>query len=565
MVLNTLLVTTLTLFNLYIPIVMYIIFAVETFLLMYLFRSVLLSSVAQWFTTLLHSLYRMFSQLTEWIRALSEQNPWFSTGYLLFSAITLYFSIDSILWLFKVAIDNVGDIFNLGDAVVSWNPWAIYWFNNRIPPANYYPQLIPTNWSVTYVFIRTTDVQMFAASIMPFFASFSLLIFYLLAWRGKNIGFLVGLVAARFMMKKFIGGVLADGYVEPVILFFGLLSVSSLLLARWAEDDRQSSRYATWGLISAIACALTKQAGLYIVAVYPVLYYFMLDTDSITDLGKGSWRRAFRHWIIAMALILANYAIAQIMIWAGLNVSNIAHVTQEVHAGRTYFQRFGRSVRILEKYNILYIMSILGLPLIKEEYKRLLFGIVLPYSLIWAFFFSYDARNLALAIPIVALTAGIAVNDILLWFIRRITGVHRIRVPFYLMLMLLIIGMIGLNFFWQEDELIAHQYQLQRQLFFPALNDAIYSLLEEEDQSVRILSSYRIDLLPGLEDHALLDHLDDYDQFKQKLTEGDVGYILFGVATSSDISDFIWDQVNDGTYDMRFEFGTWKMVEILEE
>ena len=65
---------------------------------------------------------------------------------------------------------SLNSVFLTGDAIDSWNQWAIQWARNQIPKLTYhYPQLIPANWSLTYVFMQTTRVELFAKLLMPLF------------------------------------------------------------------------------------------------------------------------------------------------------------------------------------------------------------------------------------------------------------------------------------------------------------------------------------------------------------------------------------------------------------
>ncbi len=56
-------------------------------------------------------------------------------------------------------LTEFGRIFQQWDAVVSWNRWAVEWAANRPPQlTSYYPQLLPSNISLSYVFMQTSDV-----------------------------------------------------------------------------------------------------------------------------------------------------------------------------------------------------------------------------------------------------------------------------------------------------------------------------------------------------------------------------------------------------------------------
>ena len=66
------------------------------------------------------------------------------------------------LTYFNVWKHGVPNIFQGGDVSVSWNVWALIWAQGLFPIASYgYPQLVPTTWATTYIFIGSTE-QYFA-------------------------------------------------------------------------------------------------------------------------------------------------------------------------------------------------------------------------------------------------------------------------------------------------------------------------------------------------------------------------------------------------------------------
>src|SRR5271165_4734031 len=58
---------------------------------------------------------------------------------------------------------NWGTVFADNDDVASWDRWAMDWATGRFPTlTSWYPQLMPSNWSLTYVLLGRTDIKMFA-------------------------------------------------------------------------------------------------------------------------------------------------------------------------------------------------------------------------------------------------------------------------------------------------------------------------------------------------------------------------------------------------------------------
>ena len=67
----------------------------------------------------------------------------------------------------RVCVAEAGTVFVEWDVVVSWNPWALAWAENRLPSMTFhYPQLLPCNWSVSYVLMGDARIQFFAKWLM---------------------------------------------------------------------------------------------------------------------------------------------------------------------------------------------------------------------------------------------------------------------------------------------------------------------------------------------------------------------------------------------------------------
>jgi hypothetical protein len=128
-----------------------------------------------------------------------------SSLYYLLDVLFLLLSIKNIIWAFNLFIHNLGTVFSSWDAVVSWNQWAIAWAASQVPMyTRFYPQLIPANWSITYVLLGTTEIQFFAKSIMPLFALLMLLGLFNLSLQTRNYYFLISIVLLGPLLEKFL-------------------------------------------------------------------------------------------------------------------------------------------------------------------------------------------------------------------------------------------------------------------------------------------------------------------------------------------------------------------------
>ena len=194
------------------------------------------------------------------------------------------------------SIAQFGQIFEQWDAVVSWNRWAIDWAANRLPYAtSLYPQLLPTNISLSYVFMQSSEVWIFAKGFQFLFCLMLLLAMLDAARVTGNFAYVPGLVITYGLLVALLRfRMLSSGYADVPLAFFSFAAVDCLLLARHAEDAASQRRYLFLGAVLAAGAALTKQPGLYIAAVILIwLRRWCCEFLSSPAAGKGPGVRAY--------------------------------------------------------------------------------------------------------------------------------------------------------------------------------------------------------------------------------------------------------------------------------
>ncbi|MCP5045790.1 MAG: hypothetical protein GY940_01360, partial [bacterium] len=157
----------LTLTGLYTPLTLYIILFIEAGLLIY---------------------YRKYRKETQpgdtkldISRRIASFKTFLASNSLLYNLL-FFLSLSVILLYVFYFLYFLGTIFMHWDPAVAWNRFAIEWSNNQFPTNTWrYPQLMPSNWSVSYVMMQSAEVQLFAKSIMPLFSIGTLLLFLNLA------------------------------------------------------------------------------------------------------------------------------------------------------------------------------------------------------------------------------------------------------------------------------------------------------------------------------------------------------------------------------------------------
>ena len=121
-------------------------------------------------------------------------------------------------------IAQAGQIFQQWDAVVSWNRWAVDWAANRLPYAtSIYPQLLPTNLSLSYVFMQSSEVWIFAKAFQFLFCLMLLLAMLDLARVEGQFGYVPGVVITYGLLVALLRfRMLSSGYADVPLAFFAL-------------------------------------------------------------------------------------------------------------------------------------------------------------------------------------------------------------------------------------------------------------------------------------------------------------------------------------------------------
>jgi len=342
---------------------------------------------------------------------------------------------------------QIGQIFQQWDAVVSWNRWAIDWAAGHLPDrTGLYPQLLPANVSLTYVFIQTSEVWIFAKAFQFLFCLMLLLAMLDAARVTGRFGFVPGVLATYGLLVAVLRfRMIGSGYADMPLAFLAFAAVYTLLLAGQAEEAQMRRRYVLVGAALAAGAAITKQTGLYVAALYPLLAWrFVLRSGQQSDLRNWREKKRIRHtpcaddrrhidheyvvpgaeyaglWrhagillrvAVLMAVLVAPWYLYKLAAFhATVDYDNTARLVCELHEGRNLPQRMLHAadmvVEAITPAGAVLLLAAIGLGL-RDPLQSWLVGlVVVPLLLVWAAAFSYDLRNLALVLPFAGAAAG---------------------------------------------------------------------------------------------------------------------------------------------------------------
>jgi len=475
-------------------------------------------------------------------------------------------SARSVLWAVGILIQNLGSVFSVWDAVVSWNRWATIWAESQIPlESRFYPQLIPLNWSIAYVLLGSTTLQFFAKGIMPLFTLMILLGFISLAIQTKKFHFLFSVVLLQPLLKDFLNNGLSNGYVDIAVAFFTFATLYFLIKAQETSEIEQRQQLYFLGAIFSAGAAITKQSGVYIALCYPILVYADVFFSKLS-VGK----KQLTIWIASFAAIsviwVSWYAFKEIQIMTGIDRANIDTLI-DLSANRfdnmSLLGQIAAAIGQYREFIALFIVIGLVFPWMDRFYKVLTL-LFLPYPVLWAWMASYDTRNLAIFLPVLALLSGYCIDKLILQIVNLGEKVRILRTPLYVPVTLACMVVLGLNFMLSPLALDQRQWDLQKEIFSPAKNQVLYDLVDENGPQTRILTNYPMNYLPELGQYQVRFNFDKFDIFLAQIKNPEIEYMLVPNAIDDDIRDYIDNKISTGEYQVILKNRQWKVYTLIK-
>ncbi len=487
-----------------------------------------------------------------------------------------------VAWALNQFVFESGAVMWGRDAVFSWNQWAVEWANNTFPTnTRHYPQLLSANWSLTYQFIHNDEIQVFAKSIMPLFTLYVGLIgidFFFLKRKFNFFTGFLGLLFAFFMIyfrpgfPKFTMGV-----ADIPVAFMSFLSIHALIVAREASDDENISKFVLLAAILASGAAVTKQAGIYILLLFPLAVYLIVYRNNPSNTGIHARKAIFSYIFMVLVIVLPWYLYNEITILQGANTYDKAEKifsSSGLFYGTDLNQRIIRGLSILEYYFvdkfILFALFAFTLFSISERsFCWIILLIIFPYTVIWSVFYPYDIRNLSIAVPFWGLAAGVGAGNLWLMVSQKLNPLKKVsdinqkivailfnyktrkilssilnKKIYQGVLAIIIVCMAGLSFTFDKSFLINRQTEDQKKYIgdFRKLNKKIYDYHEQKPISGKLISNYDFVVhFPELDCQAFA--LSDFKIFKNLVDRQDVSYIL--VVTGTYWGDYVAKEVRN--------------------
>jgi hypothetical protein len=500
----------------------------------------------------------------------------------------------SLIWIFIGFINNIGTIFNSWDAVVSYNRWATEWSHGLYPTgACEYPQLLPVNWSITYVLIQS-NIGFFAKMIQGVFPVLLFIFLFDLALSYKSIG-LMGLLWFIFpLFNKLAPGLMFEGYMDVALATMVFISFYILLIDYKEGKYSEKTIWVSFPVI--VAAALIKQPGVIAFAGWALANIILMS------LMKKSFPRTVKsvlpQLLTAAGIIAAWYVFALINNQIHSEVSCIAFFNSSAVNDLTqnFFQSTLTRLNLIGPYLFLIPAMVISILIKNKAYLIILLSYVFPFLLV-SFFYGLAQSILRYLMPIsIFMIIGAAFTvDLTVMFIlntiqeirqinteqlveKTVSGIGRfllilmkivsnIRVWVIGLILIILVGVFSLIF--PNDRFVGNFTARQMHLGDGHVDTQLYEFYKDKSANDLTLSWYPyISFLPGLENRAIRYYYTDIPSFQKELQNPRVKYLLFPSSINAEVMEFITAKIENGDFKIIWvidNVNPYEMVEIIQK
>ena len=262
-------------------------------------------------------------------------------------------------------------------------------------------------------------------------------------------------------------------------------------------------------------------------------------------------------------MVLSWYLYRFLLINKGIEKSGIHAVTQVVHQNRTYPERmeFGLNrliyARDKKHGDALYIYTafiLLILSLFQRNTRILMLAIVIPFTLLWSLFFSYDQRNLAMAFPFMAFCAAAGLQWLTSKLSALVPRLPAVRLSWWHLAGFIIPLLVILNFtLFKSAAIQANQSTQLKRMGDPQLNQKLYEYYAKNGLKGKIFSKYPyLRYLPVLRDYWA----------EQRDDPGVYYYLETFNRPNRQLVREIKKKLKNGEYRVLFTYGQYRFLEL---
>lgn len=388
---------------------------------------------------------------------------------------------------------QIGTVFTQGDAVSSWNPWAVAWFKGVIPTGiAWYPQMLPTLYSLTYQLMGDSRIELFAKIAESFYPLVVLGMFarmaVLLSSERKKL--LWSAVILFLLVRRLWGGESAvNGYADFPLAFF-CVSILYVFVLKMMHAREPSADHALILpiilVIITIGAGLMKQSGVFLGMMVPFAWLLFFRDHVET---KIHFKQSM---VIGLAIAAGGttwYVYQYWRIHTGIDASNLKLLSGIIPM--TWYESIAFGFKgITYKLSWLWVILFLA-SLAHRQLRWLSLCVVLPFFLLWAAFVPYDYRNLAPVFPLLALSLAYGGAEIAQLFSGKlITHLPLKWVVRGSTLAILVLFTIALANPKLNTDLLKLSNEAKKQIGDPELNSRLLAYFEFHPEPSRVATAY---------------------------------------------------------------------------
>ena len=313
--------------------------------------------------------------------------------------------------IFFIALFQICNTFTDPDAIWSWNKWAVNWYSGIIPESTGpYPQLIPTNIAIMYS-ITGYQLQFFPyffLSLIPFYCL--LIPFSIAKFDKENVHkWHLAVIGVLFFINPLIKEV---GQADLPVAFMGFISFYFLYISKFDEHNSRNTLYKSM-VLSAIligGAAVTKQAGIYILAVSPALIWIYFFSYKKKNNIKLSISLILTSLSISLLIVASWYIL---VLYLNTFFGNTEMLIQLTWKKDFLFLFKDAIINRFKLLNFIILISSIIITWRIKSCRYISILIVIPYFLIWFLCFGYDKRNVSILLPFAGCIFGFALYSLL--------------------------------------------------------------------------------------------------------------------------------------------------------
>ncbi len=493
-------------------------------------------------------------------------------------AISLLLASITVVWVIVDLINQIGSVFGYWDSVISYNRWATEWAQGLFPTgACEYPQLLPTNWSLTYV-LTQSQVAIFAKLIQGVFPVLFIMAMFDLGLSFGSAGFLFAVPLSYLLLKKFAVVSVFEGFMDVAVTTFILLAF--YMIYKDFYNDRYSQKTLWLSGILVLAAAMTKQPGVLAFGAWVLINFILIYSKN-----PGKFWMSIKKIIIptlVFLILIASWYVFKMNRDALVGERSCFAITNswavnDLVSGT--WQALLYRIQLLDYWILLIPIFLTSIFFVKREIRILFLCYGLPYLLIsfnygyYVMFMRYltpisfvfaisvaviidlmvdKSLDLADRLPVTKIKKSFIKLKNLFSSIGHRLGLVSIWVVIISGLVLLAIAVIK----YPDSKLIRNYEYQQMGVGNRAINEYLADFYIDKDPEDLTISWYPyINYLPGLSGRAIYLDISNVETVNNYLKQENIGFVLQYNSTPGEIVDFLNSMVERGQLTFITDFG----------